>query len=98
MTSAHTGKVIHQIDFTSHSKSQICCLGWSINFTGDQDTLRFPNGAGPDESLDELLKRLGKTTAPDEVPDLPADLAFLDVESLLPKLSPLALGGAEYVR
>ena len=60
--------------------------------------MRFPNGPGPDESLDELLKGLGKTTAPDEVPDLPADLAFLDVESLLPKLSPLALGGAEYVR
>ena len=53
--------------------------------------------AGPDESLDELLKRVAKTTVQDDVPDLPADLAFLEVESLLPKLSPLALGGAEYV-
>lgn len=96
LTSAHTGKVIHQIDFTSHSNSQICCLGWSINATSNEGVPASSGGIGPDTSLDDLLSRGWKTTA-DGAPDLPADLAFLDVESLLPKLSPLALGGAEYV-
>ena len=31
----------------------------------------------------------------DTVPDLPLDLALLDVEASLPKLSPLSSGGIE---
>ena len=97
LTSAHTGKAIHQMNFVFHSTSQICCLGWSINSTANQRTPQSPSSLGHDTSLDDLLTRRGKTLAPDEAPDLPADLAFLDVESLLPRLSPLALGGVEYV-
>ena len=87
LTNAHTGKVIHQINYASHSDSQICCLGWSINSTGTRDFYWPDGGSGPDVSA-----------TPDEPVDLPSDLAFLDVETVLPKLSSLALGGeAEYV-
>lgn len=53
-------------------------------------------GSGPDISLENLLSRGKRSNSTDELPDLPSDLAFLDVEAMLPKLSSLASGGAEY--
>ena len=46
-------------------------------------------------SLEEIINRNPQTKALDTVPDLPSDLAFLDVEASLPKLSPLSSGGIE---
>ena len=51
---------------------------------------------GPDISLENLLSQGKRNNATDEPLDLPSDLAFLDVEAMLPKLSSLASGGAEY--
>ena len=96
LTNAHTGKVVHQIDCTSHSQSQICCLGWSINSTSNQSINLPMRDLGPDTSLDNLLSQGKRNNATDEPLDLPSDLAFLDVEAMLPKLSSLASGGAEY--
>lgn len=96
LTNAHSGKVIHYVDCNAHSKSEVCCLGWSINSTGNQEVYPPIGCLGPDESLDDLLSRGKKTYSNDQSPDLPSDLAFLDVEAMLPKLSSLALGGAEY--
>ena len=96
LTNAHTGKVVHYIDCASHSKSQICCLGWSINSTRYQEIELSIRNLGPDTSLDEIFNRGNLGLGHDEPPDLPLDLAFLDVEAMLPKLSTLAPGGAEY--
>lgn len=54
------------------------------------------SGSGPDISLENLLSRGKSSNAADEPLDLPSDLAFLDVEAMLPRLSSLASGGAEY--
>ena len=97
LTNAHTGKVIHQVDYATHSSSQICCLGWSINSTANTNSSGFTKAYGPDVSLDDLLQRNQKVDLLDEPPDLPSDLASLDVEALLPKLSTLAPGASEYV-
>ncbi len=95
LTSAHTGKVVHQIDCTTRSASPICCLGWGINITGDYKIKHERRRVGPEASLDDLLSQ-GVKHESDTLPDLPRDLAFLDVDALLPRLSSLALGGLEY--
>ena len=96
LTNAHTGKVVHQIDCTSHSQSKICCLGWSINSTSNQSMNLPMSGSGPDISLENLLSRGNRSNTTDEPLDLPSDLAFLDVEAMLPKLSSLMSSTAEY--
>ena len=95
LISAHTGKVFHQIDCSSYSKSQICCLGWGFNFMdGTQVSLeldKLKNGL----TLDDMISQNPQVKSMDAVPDLSLDLALLDVEASLPKLSPLSSGGIE---
>lgn len=76
---------------------RITCIGWGVNFTDSkaaQNHLREANG---DVSVEDLL-------APDTDPvkaaiqlkaDLPRELALLDVESSLPRLSTLPGSGSE---
>ena len=95
LTNAHTGKMVHQIDCSAYSKSKICCLGWGINFTnGNKVSLeldRFEDGL----TLDDVISQNPRVKSMATVPDLPLDLALLDVEASLPKLSPLSSGGIE---
>lgn len=95
LTNAHTGKLMHQIDFTAHVNSQISCLGWGIN-SGDVYTLRntfekVGGGLSSDNRFDQRNKAVGSHLPS----DLPGDLAFLDIEQVLPRLSPLSSGGKE---
>lgn len=95
LTNAHTGKLMHQIDFSANANSQICCLGWGVNF-GDVFTLRTQTEKdGGESSLDDLLNRRNKGDKSHLASDLPRDLAFLDIEPVLPRLSPLSSGGKE---
>lgn len=97
LTNAHTGKTVHQIDCSAYSKSQICCLGWGINFT-DGNKVGWELDKFKDEvTLDDMISQNPRVKSMDSVPDLPLDLALLDVEASLPKLSPLSPGGIEYV-
>lgn len=95
LTSAHTGKVVHQIDCSAYSKSQICCLGWGINLTdGTKDGLDLDKFTDK-VTLDDVVSRNPQVKSLETVPDLPLDLALLDVEASLPKLSTLSSGGIE---
>lgn len=95
LTNAHTGKVVHQIDCSAYSKSQICCLGWGINFT-DGNKVSLELAKFKDEvTLDDTISQNPRVKLMDPLPDLPLDLALLDVEASLPKLSPLSSGGIE---
>lgn len=95
LTNAHTGKTVHQIDCSAYSKSQICCLGWGINFT-DGNKVGWELDKFKDEvTLDDMISQNPRVKSMDSVPDLPLDLALLDVEASLPKLSPLSPGGIE---
>ena len=86
---------MHQIDCSAHSASQICCLGWAINFT-DSHTLRIQlEHPGTEKCLDEILSDGAQSSILGSLSDLPLDLAFLDIEGTLPKLSTLAIGGIE---
>ena len=97
LTNAHTGKTVHKLDCTHYSQSEVSCLGWGVNLTETKK---------PHEQIASLrgfLDLEGVNDTPPQIktansnPDLPLDLAFLDIESSLPKLSPLAAGGIEYV-
>ena len=55
------------------------------------DLDKFRNGL----TLDDMISRNPQVKSMDAVPDLPLDLALLDVEASLHKLSPLSSGGIE---
>ncbi len=95
LTNAYTGKVVHQIDCSTYSETEICCLGWSINFTEASQVNDRVNKLKGELTIDDVISRNPQAKALDAVPDLPLDLAFLDVEASLPKLSPLSSGGIE---
>lgn len=94
LTSAHTGKVVHELDCSSRSHAAVCCIGWGVNSTGESDIKHEEAKQGPEAVLDDILSQ-GIKHGSDAPPDLPRDLAFLDVEALLPRLSSLSFGGVE---
>lgn len=95
LTNAHTGKAVHQIDCSKYSNSPLCCLGWGINFTDSSKVSMQVNKLKNELTLDDIISQNPQTKAVDAVPDLPLDLAFLDVEVSLPKLSTLSSSGIE---
>ena len=95
LTNAQTGKVVHQIDCSAYSKSPISCLGWGVNFADSHKVSQQIKKLKGELSLDDVISQHPQTKADGSVPDLPLDLAFLDVEASLPKLSVLASGGIE---
>lgn len=87
--------MVHQIDCTAYSKSQICCLGWGINFTdGNKVGLHFDK-LKDKVTLDDMISHNPRVESMGAVSDLSLDLALLDVEASLPKLSTLSSGGIE---
>ncbi|MCJ1435652.1 hypothetical protein MMC27_005027 [Xylographa pallens] len=95
LISAQTGKSVHQVQYREHSESKISCLGWGLNYTDAEETrARLDNlniDIGPDDPLNS-----GSQPLDAERPlDLPNDLAFLDVEDVLPRLSILPATGGD---
>ena len=86
---------MHQLGCTAHSQSPFSCLGWGVNFTDSTAVRKQVELAGEALELDDLLRDGADAKASGETPDLPAELAFLDVESSLPKLSALVSNGGE---
>lgn len=79
----------------SHS-SKITCLGWGTNFTDSKTALRHLQDAAGQLTIEDLLS----TTVPSKAAallkaDLPRELALMDAESSLPKLSTLPGTGGE---
>ncbi len=86
---------MHQVDCSAHSDSQICCLGWGVSF-GDDPTLRaHTEKPGGVLNLDDLSDPEVRVKQSQTLTNLPRDLAFLDVEGVLPTLSPLSSGGKQ---
>ncbi|MCJ1402966.1 hypothetical protein MMC11_006188 [Xylographa trunciseda] len=101
LISAQTGKSVHQLQYREHSQSKISCLGWGLNYTDADETRARLDNLRIDINLDDVLNT-GSQSFDAERPldplDLPNDLAFLDIEDVLPKLSILpATGGDDEV-
>lgn len=74
-------------------------LGWGINFTDGYGTERKLREAAGQLSVEDLLSMDQQPSKAASLlkADLPRELALLDVESSLPRLSTLPSTGAEYV-
>ncbi|TVY83618.1 Coatomer subunit delta [Lachnellula suecica] len=89
LVGAESSKIVHQFA-AGEDVTGITCLGWSSNITGKSSKSERKSDATWGELLgnDEVL-------AGNKIPlDLPRDLALIDIERSLPKLSVLAAGGA----
>lgn len=97
LTNAHTGKIIHQIDCSMHANMPISMLGWGLNFAHVNASRKQPSRLQFESAWDDLISQGTQLDELDILPDLPRDLAFLDLEGSLPKLSSLsvATGGKE---
>lgn len=106
--SAYSGKTVHHYpayqkpseDISSPDQPpapKVTCLGWGINFTDSKAVQKNLQDSAGQISVDDLLKpgvRPSKAAALLKA-DLPRELALLDIESSLPKLSILPATGAE---
>lgn len=106
--SAYSGKTVHHYQAYEWEKddapvsersspSKVTCLGWGINFTDSKAAKKHLQGAAGQVSVEDLLTpgiHPSKAAAILKA-DLPRELALLDIESSLPKLSTLPATGAE---
>ena len=86
---------MHQIDCSAHSGAQICCLGWGVNFADILAVRTQAERVDGEVNLDDLLSQTANVKESQILADLPRNLAFLDVEGTLPRLSSLSSGGKE---
>ena len=99
LISTHNGKIVHLLATDPFTNATgICCLGWNVNLT-DPGTLPLQSkNGGKSASLEELLgpKAGGSPDGSSAIkPDLPRELALIDVETSFPKLSTLPATGIE---
>ncbi|KAK6218723.1 hypothetical protein LQW54_002646 [Pestalotiopsis sp. IQ-011] len=82
-------KAVHLISVCQAGKAKITCIGWARNRTGR----RGPQPAKPGTPWETLSLDGLKISENDKKSDLPRELTFLEVETALPKLSPLPASG-----
>ncbi|KAJ5359271.1 uncharacterized protein N7496_011684 [Penicillium cataractarum] len=106
--SAYSGKTVHHYQAFEEKKEEpavtdqnpspkVTCLGWGMNFTDSKAAQKHLQGAAGQISVEDLLTpgiHPSKAAAILKA-DLPRELALLDIESSLPKLSTLPATGAE---
>ena len=95
LISAQTGKSVHQVQYREHSESKISCLGWGLNYTDAEETRARLDNLNIDIDPDDPLNSGSQPLHAERPFDLPNDLAFLDIEDVLPRLSILPATGGE---
>ncbi|KAI1458241.1 anaphase-promoting complex, cyclosome, subunit 4-domain-containing protein [Annulohypoxylon moriforme] len=85
-----TSKAVHQMPICEAGKSRITCIGWGRNNAG-----KHTNSASTSSSLplEDVISTGLFPSGKKPVVDLPRELTFLEVETALPKLSPLPASG-----
>lgn len=94
LTGIESTKALHQISPRESPQARVEYLGWTRNWTG-KAYIRLAKSAQP-MPLADLIPGALDGVAPDErsdILDLPREITFLDVETSLPKLSPLPVSG-----
>lgn len=97
LVSARTGKAVHQIQYRDNSSTKICCLSWGANLTDATGTRVRLDNLLERASLDDIFNHGSQGQDAQTQLDLPTELAFLDIEAILPKLSVLPARDKEYV-
>ncbi|KAI0527821.1 anaphase-promoting complex, cyclosome, subunit 4-domain-containing protein [Xylaria bambusicola] len=86
-----TNKAVHQITIPEAAKSRITCISWAQNLATKRP------GAAIETSIrtwEQLASQGLDLTKKKPAADLPRELTFLEIETALPKLSPLPAGGS----
>ncbi|KAL4913499.1 anaphase-promoting complex, cyclosome, subunit 4-domain-containing protein [Aspergillus aurantiobrunneus] len=94
--SAYSGKTVHHYQGGPQDLN-VTCLGWGVNFTDSKVAQRQLHEAAGQLSVEDLLSldvQPSKTAALLKA-DLPRELALLDIESSLPRLSTLPSTGGD---
>ena len=76
-------KTAHHINVCEGQQAKIGCIGWAVNTLGTSESRRRFKATS-----DRLLKK-AEGNDKESLVDLPRELTFLDIETSLPKLSPL---------
>ncbi|CAJ2506065.1 Uu.00g001950.m01.CDS01 [Anthostomella pinea] len=85
-----TSKAVHQMTVRKAGQSKITCIGWTKNNAGRRPNPATKSSVTTWERLaSQGLDAHGKKAAV----DLPRELTFLEIETALPKLSPLPASG-----
>jgi anaphase-promoting complex subunit 4 len=84
LVGAESSKTVHQIQTDTQEASGITCLGWVSNCTSKR-----PRAGSWKDTMKEKWDEYEQKT----LLDLPRDLALIDIESSMPKLSVLSAGG-----
>ncbi|KAI9802111.1 MAG: hypothetical protein M1833_002032 [Piccolia ochrophora] len=97
LISADSGKIVHEIraPSTDSPKIEVTLLGWAINFTNRQTVEKRLQSSDDNNDLDDILTDALTAYSSTVTLDLPRDLALLDIEDALPKLSVLLSSGKD---
>ena len=85
-----SSKAVHQMPVCDPATSKISCIGWARNNAGRRANIHT-NPSVP--AWKDLSSRGFDSEDIKSIADLPRDLTFLEVETALPKLSPLPASG-----
>ncbi|KAI1490860.1 anaphase-promoting complex component Cut20/Apc4 [Biscogniauxia mediterranea] len=85
-----TSKAVHQMPISDAGKAKITCIGWARNYVGAHGG----SAAKSSSKAWEFLASPGLDASNKKpVVDLPRELTFLEIETALPKISPLPASG-----
>ncbi|KAI3337047.1 anaphase-promoting complex, cyclosome, subunit 4-domain-containing protein [Xylariaceae sp. AK1471] len=85
-----TSKAVHQMTICEAGKSKITSIGWAQNLAGKRPASAAASSIRTWEQLASQGLDLNKKSP---AADLPRELTFLEIETALPKLSPLPASG-----
>ncbi|KAI1743615.1 anaphase-promoting complex, cyclosome, subunit 4-domain-containing protein [Xylaria scruposa] len=85
-----TNKAVHQMAICEGGKSNITSIGWAQNLAGKRPASTAHSSSRTWEQLASQGLDLSKKKS---AADLPRELTFLEIETALPKLSPLPASG-----
>ena len=96
LISTQTGKTVHSLANHVGPDPQIASIHWGTTLTDSRATRSRINRSGSDLTLDDILSQAAQNYNPNTFTDLPKNLALLDIDRSLPKLSVLTAGSKEY--
>lgn len=97
LVNTHTGGIVHKIEALASEETSIKCLEWGLSLSNPSAAKSRINSSVNGITLETLIDHGFQGSTLDLPPDLPAELAGLDVEALLPKMSPLPVLNRELV-
>ncbi|KAI1180084.1 anaphase-promoting complex, cyclosome, subunit 4-domain-containing protein [Nemania sp. FL0916] len=88
-----TSKAVHQMSVCDAAQSSITCIGWAQNLAGKHPASAAAAQSSFIKTWEQLAQQGLDISKKKPAADLPRELTFLEIETALPKLSPLPASG-----